>query len=144
MIKLAYIDYPYKISIGAIKQFYDKTGLDLDNVLYEYLLAYREVPEGSDQIKQTALMSRVCSKVNAAELFHAIFQAKNSCVSLAEVQDGMQRVTGRHNPDAEECSHPWPLVLVQLAYDVDEYNYNNIGGCKKKADSSDKSEVEKS
>ena len=144
MIKLAYIEYPYKISIGAIKQFYDKTGLDLDNILYEYLLAYREIPEDADVIKQTALMGRVCSTVNAAELFHAIFQAENSCVSLAEIQDAMCRVSGRYNPDDDECSHPWPLVMVKLAYEVDDYKYNNIDTCKKKADSSGSSEVTKS
>lgn len=137
MIKLAYINYPYKISIGAIKQFYDKTGLDLDSVLYEYLLAYREIPKDSDGFKVTALMLRVCPAIHAAELFHAIFQAKNSCVSLDEIQDGMAQVAGRYNPEADECSNPWPLVLVKLAYEVDEYKFNNIDTGKKKADSSD-------
>lgn len=137
MIKLAYIEYPYKVSFGAVKQFYDRTGLDLDNTLYEYMQAYRSMPAGIDQIEQTALMTRVCSKINASELFHALFVAENSCVSLEEIQDGMQRVTGRYNPDDDECSHPWPLVLVKLAYEVDEYNFNNIKGSKKKADSSD-------
>ena len=138
MIKLAHIDYKYKVSIGAIKQFFDKTGLDLDGTLYEYLLAYREIPEGSDDIKVTALMKRVCPTVHAAELFHAIFQAENSCVSLAEVQDGMAMVSGRHNPKATGYSHPWPLVLVKLAYEADEYKFKNIDPGKKKAVSSGK------
>jgi hypothetical protein len=143
VIKLAYIEYPYKITNGAIKQFYDKTALDLDGVLYEYLLAYREIPKGSDDIKVTALMKRVCPKVLAAELFHAIFKAENSCVSIDEVQDAMSMVSGRHNPEATECSHPWPLVMVKLAYDVDEYKFNNITSAKKKADLSGSKEDKK-
>ena len=137
-IKLAYIDYHYKLTAGAIKQFYDKTGLDIDSVLYNYLVAYREIPKGADDIKVTAIMKGVLPTVHAAELFHAIFYAKNSCVPLAEVQDGMARVSGRHNPDATDCSHPWPLVLVQLAYDVDEYKFKNMIQPKKKAGTSDK------
>lgn len=130
------------MSLSAMKQFKDRTGSDMWNVLWGFINAYRE-SEGEDQFKRLHSLTGVCDFFTASELFHALFKAENSCVALEEIQDGMERVSGRPNPDDDELSHPWPLVMVLLAYDIDEYYSNNIESVKKKADTSDKSLKEK-
>lgn len=142
MLKLAYIEYPYKMSLSAMKQFKDKTGCDMWNILWGFVNAYRG-SEGQDQFKRLEALTEVCDFFTASELFHALFYDQNSCVSIEEVQDGMYRVSGRPNPDDDECSHPWPLVMVMLAYEVDDYFSKNIDQSKKKADSSEGSQETK-
>ena len=124
------------MSLSAMKQFKDNTGCDMWHVLWGFINAYRD-SEGLDQFKRLEVMTGVCDFFTASELFHALFSAKNSCLSLEEIQDGMHRVSGRPNADDDELSHPWPLVMVVLAYEIDAYYAKNIDTVKKKADSSE-------
>ena len=125
MIKLAYKEYPYKMSLGAKKQYDGATGLDLWNVLLKYINSWR-ASEGLDTFKRLELLTGVCTTLQASELFYALIKAENSCISLIEIQDAMESVGGRPIEDDDEWCKPWPLVLVNLAYDVDAEYVNQL------------------
>ena len=133
MIKLAYIEYDWKISLAAKRKFKERTGLDLMNTLWGFVTAHRSTT-GMDDLEVMHVLSGVCGEFDAADVFYCLFNEANSCVTLDEISDGMERTSGLSVEDG--LSQPWPLVLVKLAYDVEEY-YRNINKAKKKADLSD-------
>ena len=130
--KLAYKTYPYKMSLGAMKEFKTSTGKDIWQLLWGFITAYRE-SEGLDQFKRLEQLTSVCDFFDASHLLLCLFKAENKCITIEEVQDAMFRVSGRPNPDDNELSHPWPLVVVLIAYEIDEYFASNIEAKKKEA-----------
>ena len=133
MIKLAYIEYDWKISLAAKRKFKERTGLDLMNTLWGFMVMHRSTA-GMDDIQVMHKMTSICSEENCADIFYCLFNEANSCVTIDEIADAMERTCGLSNVD--DLSHPWPSVMVQLAMDVEEY-YRNINNPKKKADLSD-------
>ena len=133
MIKLAYIEYDWKISLAAKRKFKERTNLDLMNTLWSFIVAHRDTAD-MDDFQVIKEMTSVCSEFDAADIFYCLFNEANSCVTADEVADAMERTSGLSVEDG--LSQPWPLVMVKLALDVDEY-YRNINQPKKKADSSD-------
>ena len=136
MIKLAYIEYPWEISLAAKRKFKERTGLDLMKTIWSFIVAHRET-DGMDDFQVMNKMTDVCGEFDAADLFFCLFSGANSHVTTDEIADAMERTTGLSNADG--LSQPWPLVMVKLALDVEEY-YRNINNPKKKADTSDESD----
>lgn len=131
---LCFIEYPFKMSLAAKKQFKDITGLDLWNTLLKYLTAFRR-SEGLQSFERLEVLTGVCDFLTASELLHALFIQENSCVSLEEIQDAMAMVEGRPLEDDSDKCLPWVMVMVLIALDVDSYQQKNLKEfCKKKAD----------
>jgi hypothetical protein len=56
-----------------------------------------------------------------SKLFHCLITQEDKSLPLAEIQDGMFRVGWMPNDKDNELCEPWPLVVVDLATQVNEY-----------------------
>ena len=118
-IYLCYKSYPIKMSLQALKQFKTATGKDLWYVLIHVFETYLK---NADKPVLT-LLRELYSCIDfdtASHVLHALIQAEDKSIELAQVQDGMYRVGWR--PVEEEDSEkrqPYPLVLVQAAQLID-------------------------
>lgn len=134
MIKLCYKEYDWKISNGACKSFTDKTGLDLQTVFGDYI-------DASIDAKWTTLMGRmqVFSKLHTKEIaslaLHSIIKPVNDGVSLSEIDDAAYRVSWQLSDRPDDLSEPWPIVMLETAFEINAYFNANIP--KKKADISE-------
>ena len=122
--KLGYKAYPFSISLATCKRFTDATGLDLHDVLMDYIHAYSEV-SGDKELKKISVMSKVHSRATACNVFYALSD-KEKEVPLAEFQDATYRTSWFRSEIVDEMSEPWPLVLVSVAMDVNKYINDNL------------------
>lgn len=118
VIWLGYKEYPYKMSLAAIKQFKDATGLDLWHTLLCYINAYRKT-SGISLLEQMEQLTAVCDFATTAKLFHCLIKQENKSIPLSEIEDAMFRVGWRSNDEDDEKSRPYPLIAVLLAFDID-------------------------
>ena len=131
MIKLCFKEYPYKVNLAACKSFYEQTGVDLQYTLLTYLDAcVRSV--GQDLTQRMVTFHDVCSFDKAAKLIHCLVKQEDENVPLAEIEDAMFRVSFMPGEVDHELCQPWPLVMVELATQVNDYFSANMP--KKKAD----------
>ena len=131
MIKLCYKEYPFKISLAACKSFFDETGEDLQLVLLRYLDVCQQTV-GMDLIKRMALFHDVCKFEVASHAIYSLVQTKNKSIPLSEIQDAMFRVSWLPNERADTLSEPWPLVMLDISTQVNDYFAKNMP-VKKKA-----------
>ena len=128
-INLYYKTYPVKMSLGAMKQFNNDTGLDL----WCTLLKFRECFFLSIEEPIQTRLSRLNGIVDfhtGAKLIHALVKAEDKGVPLSEIEDAMFRCGWNFSEDDQ--SQPWPLLVVKLANDIDsEFEQSTP---KKKAD----------
>ena len=125
MIKLCYKEYDYKISLEADKNFTDKTGLDLQIVLAKYI-------ECNHLNGEQTLLSRMVSLgslysrgvVNHA--LHSVIKPCHKEVSFDEICDGTFRVGWQLSERPDELSEPYPIIMLQLALDHNDYCNANI------------------
>lgn len=129
MIKLCYKEYPYKLNLAACKAFHEQTGKDLTYVLMRYLEACRDTIE-MQSIERLRYFFGLESAENISKLFHALIKQENKNIPLAEIQDAMYRVSWMPTDEDGDMCEPWPLVVVDLATQVNEY-YSQLD--KKKA-----------
>ena len=120
IIKLCYVEYPFKITLGACKQFYDETGQDLQRLLIRYIQATVETREMSLLPRMNAFLSVESFEV-AAEAIYALAKTENSCVTLDDIRDGMFKVSWLPSERVDDMSEPWPLVMLDIANQVDAY-----------------------
>lgn len=120
MIKLCYKEYDYKINLAACKKFYEQTGKDLTYTLMRYLDACRATREMSATERLTYFMG-IESFENISKLFHCLITQVDKSLPLAEIQDAMFRVSWIPSDRDDDMSEPWPLVVVVLATEVNEY-----------------------
>lgn len=136
MIKLFYIAYDYKMSLGAMRDYTAAT----NRCLWRDLLAVVEAWENSsaaissDNAMQIAShrIGAICDAVpfnDAAHLFKALIDAAGSRVSIDDIDDGMFRSGLIPSDRPDNCGEPWPLVLVKVAQDI---NKGMIADVKKK------------
>lgn len=122
--KLGYKTYPFSISLATCKRFTDATGLDLHDVLMDYIHAYGEVSSEKD-LKKVSLMSKVHSRAIACNVFYALSD-KEKEIPLAEFQDATYLTSWFRSEIVDEMSEPWPLVLVGVAMDINKYINDNL------------------
>lgn len=125
MIKLCYKEYPFKISLAACKAFFDRTGKDLQCVLLMYLEACKDSVE-MDLVSRMAFFHKVCDFETASYAMYCLIQTENKSIPLAEIQDGMYRVSWLPSERSDVLSEPWPLVMVDIATQVNEYFSTNM------------------
>ena len=122
--KLGYKAYPFSMSLASCKRFTGATGLDLHDVLMDYINSYTDVSKESE-LKKVSAMSKLHSRSVACHLFHAITD-KESKVTLAEFEDATYMVSWFRSDVVDDMSEPWPLVLVSIAFDVNKYINDNV------------------
>lgn len=122
--KLAYKAYPFSMSLAACKRFTDATGLDLHDVLMDYIHAYTAVSKETD-LKKVSVMSKLHSRAIACHVFHAISEKENS-IKLEEFEDATYLTSWFRSEVVDGMSEPWPIVLVGVAMDVNNYINENL------------------
>ena len=134
MIKLCYKEYDWKITQGACKSFFDKTGLDLHTVFGDYIDASIDT-QGQTLIGRMQKFSKLYSRDIANKALHAIIYAANDEIKLIEIEDATYRVSWQLSERPDDMSEPWPFVMLVTAFGINEYFNSNIP--KKKADISE-------
>jgi len=135
MIKLCYKEYDFKVNLAACKIFYEQTGTDLQHTLLLYLDACSKT-SGMDLIERMAVFHNVCSFDVAAKLMHSLIKQENNRIPLAEIEDAMFRVSWMPSEIEGDLCQPWPLVMVDLATQVNQYFADNLPK-KKQTDTSE-------
>ena len=125
MIKLCYKEYPFKISLAACKAFFDNTGKDLQYVLLSYLEACKD-SVGMDVVSRMKFFHGVCDFESASYAIHSLVRSENKNIPLSEIQDGMFKVSWMPSDRSDDLSEPWPLVMVDIATQVNNYFSDNM------------------
>ena len=130
-VKICYKTYDCKLSAGACKYFTDKTGLDLQTVFGDYVEKSIEL-QGVSLISRMQTLSRLYNREIASLALYSIIKSENESVDLCEIEDATFRVSWQLSDRPDDLSEPWPIVMLQVGFDINEYFNNNIP--KKKAD----------
>ena len=125
MIKLCYKEYPFKLSLASCKSFFDATGEDLQSTLLSYLDACQRTT-GMDLIARMSEFHKVCKFEVASHAIHSLVKAEDKSIPLSEIQDGMFRVSWLPTDRDDDLSEPWPLVMVDIATQVNDYFAKNM------------------
>ena len=125
MIKLCYKEYDWKISGGACKSFFDKTGLDLQTVFCDYIEASIEA-DGKSLLSKMQIYSRLYSRDIASKALYSIIKPVNDGVSIAEIDDATYRVGWIIRDRPDDLSEPWPFVMLDTAFKINDYFNANI------------------
>ena len=131
MIKLCYKEYDYKITNGACKSFFDKTGLDLQIVLAEYIAENYAHPEQT-LLQRMVTLGKLHSRDIVNHALYAVIKPCHSEVSLDEICDATYRIGWQLSERPDDMSEPYPVVMWNLALDYNEYCNNNIPADTKK------------
>ena len=123
MIKLCYKEYPFKISLAACKAFFDKTGKDLQSVLLMYLDECRKTA-GMGDLERMERWHKVCDFETASIAIHSLIT--DDSIPMCEIQDSMFRVSWLPNERSDTLSEPWPLVMLDIATQVNDYFSENM------------------
>jgi len=140
-ITLCYKPYTFKMTPGACKSFTDHTGEDLQNMLMRYIKACNDTRdteyEKFDIATRMIALQEVCLQRVAARVIHCLIRAdeQNASIPLKEIEDGMFRVgwlpiKGDEMDDGAD-RQPWPLVMLDIASQVNEYYTKNVPQKKK-------------
>ena len=129
MIKLCYKEYPFKISLAACKSFFDKTGQDLQYIFLMYLDECKKT-SGVDDLERMKLFYNVCTFETASHAIHALIT--DDSIPMAEIQDAMYRVSWLPSDRSDNMNEPWPLVMLDIAVQINDYFSINMP-VKKKA-----------
>jgi len=120
------------MNLDAMRQFKAKTGKDLWFTLVSFLESYIE-----NQDKPTLTLMRSLYQCvdfeTASEALHALVKQGDNSIELEQLQDAMFRAGWRPIEDENsEFIQPWPLVLFDLANQVDTEFKEALGDIKKK------------
>lgn len=130
MIKLCYKEYDYKLNLSACKAFHEQTGKDLTHTLLRYLDACRTT-KNMETLQRLEYFFGIEKFDVIAKAFHCLIKQENKNIPLVEIEDAMFRVNWIPNEEDSDLCEPWPLVMVDLATQVNDY-YTQMS--KKKAD----------
>lgn len=133
--KLCYKPYDCKMSLGAMKAFKEATGRDLWGTLIEFILVYHD-GKGLSVFDLCRRLYQTVDFETGSQAFYCMAKECNKNLSLDEIQDGMFHVGWRPSERPDDMSEPWPIILVQLAMDVDQYFTELASEKKPLADSS--------
>lgn len=124
--KLCYKNYPFKMSLSAMREFKNRTGKDL----WFTLLSFLECYVSNMNAAPLTLMSKLAGCVDfetASEVFYCLVKGAESGIELEQIQDAMFRVGWRPvESNNSEFIEPYPLVLVGIATQIDTQFKNEI------------------
>lgn len=133
LIKLAFKEYPFKITLGACKKFYDKTGLDLHTVFMRYICHTSKTVD-MGLMERLVSFSELYPREIACHALHCAISAADESIPLAEIQDATYRVSWAISDREDGLSEPWPLVMIDAALQFNKYFSENTTS--KKTDTS--------
>lgn len=138
-IKLCWKSYPFKVSQGACKSFFDDTGLDLQTVFLDYIPVWYESINES-QINRILKLNKLYSRNIACKALYCMIKVEDKNIDLSEIQDATYRVSWLEPAEGEEgfedeFAAPWSLVMLNTALKVSEYYTKHLDI--KKTDTSD-------
>ena len=119
MLKLCYKEYPYKMSLGAMKQFKQSRGKDLWCTLLQFMECYSESKEESILSRMRKLYE-VVDFETASHVFYSLIRAENKEVPLVEIEDAMFKVGWLPTDREGDMSEPWPYVLAAVAFEINK------------------------
>ena len=123
--KLCYKTYPFKISQGACKGFFEQTGLDLQTVFLTYVCSFHESKkEKSGQ--RLVLLSNLYSRDVACKAMYHMIKSEVKGVSMAELEDATFRVSWVASDRDDDLSEPWPLVMVDIGLQINAFFTENL------------------
>lgn len=117
------------MSLSAMRQFKRDAGKDLWYTLVSFLECYALNSDDAD----LTLMRKLYAVVDfetASHVFHCLAKEEDSYIELEQIQDAMFRVGWRPNNE-DEFAQPWPLIMVQVATQIDK-TFNEVIAVKKK------------
>lgn len=121
-IKLFYKTYDAKLTLGAMKRFKEATGKDLWGSLVSFLVKFQECRDRKISTLET--MKHLYAELefsDASMLFYCVIKDQMPEMDLEQIQDAMFRCGWRPSEDESDMLEPWPMVMAQLAIDVDRY-----------------------
>lgn len=130
---LCYKSYPFKISQGACKRFFEQTGLDLQTVFLTYICKFHETSELKVGDRLVSLSNLYSRDVACKAMYHIIKEEKDG-ISMAELEDASFRVSWVSSDREDNISEPWPLVMVDIGLKINDFFTKNL--TKKKLDTS--------
>lgn len=123
--KLCYKTYPFKISQGACKGFFEQTGLDLQTVFLTYICSFHEsTKEKAGQ--RLVLLSNLYSRDIACKAMYHMIKSEVKGVSMAELEDATFRVSWVASDRDDDLSEPWPLVMVDIGLQINSFFTENL------------------
>tara|TARA_R110000744_G_scaffold216575_1_gene335378 strand:- start:574 stop:981 length:408 start_codon:yes stop_codon:yes gene_type:complete len=131
-IKLCYKTYDWKISNGACRSFKEKTGKDLKGFFASYIVASIKLNKDITIFERCEVFRGLHSVEDACKAMLCVIEAAQDGVSLSEIEDGAERVSWSVNNKPDDLSEPWPIVILHLALDINDYICKNLP-VKKKA-----------
>lgn len=123
--KLCYKSYPFKISQGSCKRFFEQTGLDLQTVFLTYICKFHETSKVNTGDRLVALSNLYSRDVACKAMYHMVKEEKDG-VSIAELEDASFRVSWVSSDRDDDLSEPWPLVMVEIGLQISEYFTKNL------------------
>ena len=127
---LCYKEYPFRMTLGAMKQFKSATGKDLWHTLIAFLDDWMK-SEKESTLTRCRGVYNVVDFATAAELIHALVKAENKSIPMAEIEDAMFRV-GWLPVDLDDGNiNPYPLILVSIAHQINETFSSEVEEVKK-------------
>ena len=124
-INLCYKTYPFKISLAACKQFAEQSGTDLQYALLKYIEATADT-KGMGAIERMAYLQSIFTFDIASKLLHSLIKQENKNIPLVEIQDAMFKVSWLPTEDDSVLCQPWPLVMIDVATQVNTYFNDNL------------------
>lgn len=131
MVKLCYKKYKWKISNGACRSFTEKTGKDLKGFFASYIVASINLREGVSTFERCEIFRDLQSVEDACIALLSIIEAAQDGVSLDEIEDGAHRVSWTINDKPDDLSEPWPIVMLEVAMQINKYLCENLPAKKK-------------
>ena len=129
-MKLCYKEYPYKMTLGAMKQFKQNTSKDLWCTLLQFMECYAESKDDSLVARMRKLYD-VVDFETASHIFHSLIRAESKDIPLQEIEDAMFKVGWLPTERPGDMSEPWPLVLVPLAHEINKQFEVDVNQVKK-------------
>lgn len=122
---LCYKTYPFKISQGACKRFFEQSELDLQTVFLTYICKFHET-NGMSAGDRLVALSNLYSRDTACKAMYHLIKGEADGVSIAELEDATFRVSWVASDRDDNLSEPWPLVMVSIGLQINDYFTKNI------------------
>ena len=122
--KLAYKSYKYSYDNIVYKRFYDDTGLNLAVVLQKYIQCAHKNQEKSKLDLHLDLLQLYDRSV-ISQLFYSIVD-QDLNIPLDEFDDATFRTQWFQNESVDDFSDEYTAVLLNIAYDCNNYVQKNI------------------
>ena len=120
--KLCGKEYPYKMTLKAMKLFKDETGQDLWCSLLKVMRAYlNSMEKGASVLDTSIAIQEEVDALTAANILYSLAKQEDKCVELAEIEDAVARIGWMpFSGEGGEYTQPFTLILFSVAQSIDK------------------------